>query len=514
MVEAGVCSHFFHIKSSKLRTDLAKSRPFGICQSCRSDKDSWVCLNCSEVYCGRDTQGHMLEHSTAKSHPIVASLASGQIWCYVCDEDFDVLVEKLSTEKTREKAEEVASSVRAVLQGRLKKDNKAVTMGKITSVPISKPGPEPSPVSIPLKGLCNMGNTCFFNSTLQCLSATTPLVDQANRLQAGPVGLAFNRTMQALRSKSGRDFRPSEIHSEVTRRYRQFKGFGQHDSHELLRCLVDAMATEETKAKVRPAVVEGVFGGELLSTVLCENCIRAGRGRAISRSVDPIMDISLEMSRKAGKQPTDMADLIGNYRLDIEPEDFSSTAKQFTGLEPALNQDLGSLAGVESCLTAFTRCESMADRDNLYDCSRCRGKSRAIRRLLIARPPEVLALHLKRFSSSGRSAIKLTSFVSYPPTLDISPFCIQTPGVHIPAYRLYALSVHSGGLNGGHYVAYVQQQGGDWYYCSDSHVSKVKDSEVLRQQAYVLFYQAQSPLTPTLPTSPSTEQPEEHMERE
>lgn len=454
----------------------------------------------------------MLEHSKEKSHPIAASLGSGQIWCYLCDEDFDELIEKFSTQKTKEKAEEVASSVRSVLQGRLKKDNKSLPAAQLSSVPISKTTSEPSPVSIPLKGLCNMGNTCFFNSALQCLSATVPLVEQAARLQAGPVGSAFNRTIQALNSKSGRDFRPSEIHSEVIRRFRQFKGFGQHDSHELLRCLVDAMATEESKAKVRPAVVEGVFGGELLSTVMCENCSNEGRNRAISRSVDPIMDISLEMSRKTGKQTADMAGLIANYRLDIAPEDFSTTAKQLTGFEPTLNQDLGNLASLESCLTAFTRCESMVDRDNLYDCGRCKGKSRAIRRLLIAKLPEVLVLHLKRFSSSGRSAVKLTSFVSYPHILDISRFCVQTPGVNIPLYRLYALSVHSGGLNGGHYVAYVQQ-GGDWYYCSDSHISRVRDTEVLRQQAYVLFYQAQSPSLPT-PIPPLSEPSEEHMERE
>jgi ubiquitin C-terminal hydrolase len=457
----------------------------------------------------------MLEHYKEKNHHMVVSLGSGQMWCYTCDEDFDALIDRFSLEKNKEKAEELVNGIRSLLQGRLKK---ATQSGKLPSKPVSKPANEPLPISSPLKGLTNMGNTCFFNSTLQCLNSTVPLTQQAHRLQAGPVCAAFNRTIQALMSKGGRDYRPSEIHSEVIRRFRQFKGFGQHDSHELLRCLVDAMATEETKASVRPAVVEGVFGGELLSTVLCENCIREGKGRAISRSTDPIMDISLEMSRKTGKQPTDLTDLMSNYRLDIEVEDFSGTTKRFAGAEPALNQEIGSLASLESCLAAFTRCEPMTDRDNLYDCSRCKVKSRAIRRLLMAKPPEVLVLHLKRFSSSGRHAVKLTSFVSYPHTLDISPYCIQTSETPIPLYRLYAISVHSGGLNGGHYVAYVQQ-GGEWYYCSDSHVSKVRDTEVLRQQAYVLFYQAQSPINPYSlsqipPVSLSPEPSEEHIERE
>lgn len=88
-------------------------------------------------------------------------------------------------------------------------------------------------------------------------------------------------------------------------------------------------------------------------------------------------------------------------------------------------------------------------------------------------------------------------------------------------YGLYAVVVHSGSLHGGHYTAYVRQRpvqldqtganqmaqpvnatydrkrvydvkaadNGEWYYTSDSHVSRCRFSEVQRCQAYLLFYE-------------------------
>ena len=444
----------------------------------------------------------MLEHYSEKQHPMVVSLGSSQVWCYVCDEDFDVLMDRFNTDKNRKKAESLLSDIRTVLHSHSKK-----------SLPVSIPPPlssaSLSSVSPPIKGLNNMGNTCFFNSALQCLNATVPLVESCGELRGGAVCSAFARTIwSGMRGKSGRDYRPAELHTEIVRRFRQFKGYGQHDSHELLRCLLDAMATEENKAKIQPSIIENVFKGELISSVLCENCGIQGGNRAMSRSIDPIMDLSLEMTRKSQKSTPDFGSLLRNYRLDIDESDFMTSGKRMSGQEPELNPDLTvNMSSVEGCLAAFTRCELMADRENLYSCDRCKGKSRAIRRLLIARPPEILVIHLKRFSTTGRHSTKLTSFVSYPAVLDITSYCVSAE--HPVRYSLYAISVHSGGINGGHYVAYVKH-GGEWYHCSDSHVSKVRDTEVLRQQAYILFYQSTAYEPRPSPTLSTTT--EEHID--
>jgi ubiquitin carboxyl-terminal hydrolase 4/11/15 len=58
-------------------------------------------------------------------------------------------------------------------------------------------------------------------------------------------------------------------------------------------------------------------------------------------------------------------------------------------------------------------------------------------------------------------------------------------------YDLYAIMVHSGGMGGGHYIAYARHEtsaGPKWFYFSDSYWKEVSISSVAKAQAYMLFY--------------------------
>merc|ERR1712110_1097716 len=54
-------------------------------------------------------------------------------------------------------------------------------------------------------------------------------------------------------------------------------------------------------------------------------------------------------------------------------------------------------------------------------------------------------------------------------------------------YSLYAVVMHSGNLQGGHYTAFVKKSG-EWFSCNDHTIKKISKSEVLGSQAYLLFY--------------------------
>ena len=63
----------------------------------------------------------------------------------------------------------------------------------------------------------------------------------------------------------------------------------------------------------------------------------------------------------------------------------------------------------------------------------------------------------------------------------------------MPAYRLIGVVAHHGTtLSGGHYTCDVRAPGteGGWFHCDDSNVKRVPLAEVLKRQAYVLFYAA------------------------
>ncbi|CAL5395020.1 unnamed protein product [Camellia sinensis] len=79
------------------------------------------------------------------------------------------------------------------------------------------------------------------------------------------------------------------------------EGYQQHDSHELLRCLLDGLCAEELNARKQttslengissnlgPTFVDGIFGGQLSSTVSCLEC---GHSSTVFK---PFLDLSLQ----------------------------------------------------------------------------------------------------------------------------------------------------------------------------------------------------------------------------
>jgi ubiquitin C-terminal hydrolase len=80
--------------------------------------------------------------------------------------------------------------------------------------------------------------------------------------------------------------------------------------------------------------------------------------------------------------------------------------------------------------------------------------------------------------------------------LDAAPYLAEArPGGAAGAapalYRLRAVVVHSGGLNGGHYTAFVRRDGDGWWAASDRSVRRASEEEALGAEAgaYLLFFE-------------------------
>ncbi|CAJ0957741.1 unnamed protein product, partial [Mesorhabditis belari] len=191
-------------------------------------------------------------------------------------------------------------------------------------------------------------------------------------------------------------------------------------------------------------------------------------------------------------------------------------------------------------------CQSYNVKNGLK--STAKKKQKAIKRYLIWEPPAILTLHLKRFSQTqfGRGGLqKISGHIDFPEIFDIAPFCCKNVGRVAPCqkkilYSVYAIVCHSGTMHGGHYIAYVKSRAripqaklfvecarlqcadelsnsnaeqvqekreeiegelqkladttvqppeGQWYYISDSTVSRVSKEKALGSEAYILFYE-------------------------
>lgn len=139
------------------------------------------------------------------------------------------------------------------------------------------------------------------------------------------------------------------------------------------------------------------------------------------------------------------------------------------------------------CMEAFTK-EEVLDGDEMPTCARCKTRRRCTKFFSLYKLPKVLVVHLKRFSPTERFRSKLSSTVTFPLTsLDVSRFS-DSPGRS--TYSCYAVSNHSGTLYSGHYTAYAKNpKTCEWHYFNDSRVSKSSTSNVISNEAYLLFFE-------------------------
>ncbi|XP_068599425.1 ubiquitin carboxyl-terminal hydrolase 1 [Brachionichthys hirsutus] len=113
----------------------------------------------------------------------------------------------------------------------------------------------------------------------------------------------------------------------------------------------------------------------------------------------------------------------------------------------------------------FASVERIVGEDK-YFCETCHHYTEAERSLLFDKTPEVVTIHLKRFSANS-SALgpfgglsKVNTPLQTPLTLSLEEWCTRPSPAEARRYRLFAVVMHSGvTISSGHYTAFVRMSG-------------------------------------------------------
>ncbi|KAL4897954.1 hypothetical protein BDV59DRAFT_190716 [Aspergillus ambiguus] len=149
---------------------------------------------------------------------------------------------------------------------------------------------------------------------------------------------------------------------------------------------------------------------------------------------------------------------------------------------------------LNECLDEFNKEEILSENDAWY-CPRCKEHRRASKKFELWKTPDILVMHLKRFSASRGFRDKLDVLVDFPVEgLDMSGRVEAPEEGESLIYDLFAVDNHYGGLGGGHYTAYAKNfMTGQWNEYNDSSVSRPLDPQsVVTSSAYLLFYRRRS----------------------
>ncbi|XP_039266977.2 ubiquitin carboxyl-terminal hydrolase 32-like [Styela clava] len=179
-------------------------------------------------------------------------------------------------------------------------------------------------------GLSNIGNTCFMNSGLQCISNTRPLtqyfmmnkhfyeLNRSNPLgMKGHIAKRYGDLVQELWSGKSKSTAPLKLRWTISKYAPRFNGFSQHDSQELLSFLLDGLHEDLNRVEEKPyvelkdsdgrpdeevaqeawenhlmrnqSVIVDLFHGQIRSQVRCMEC------NNLSVRFDPFTFLSLPL---------------------------------------------------------------------------------------------------------------------------------------------------------------------------------------------------------------------------
>ncbi|KAJ7625489.1 ubiquitin carboxyl-terminal hydrolase 4 [Roridomyces roridus] len=363
-------------------------------------------------------------------------------------------------------------------------------------------------ISVGTSGLKNLGNTCYMNAPIQCLSATFPFaqffangrwksaVNTLNPMGSkGYLSGAFAKLVHTMWSGDLPYIVPIEFRKAVCHLNSQYNGSNQHDSQEFLSFLLDGIHEDLNRLLVQPTFT------------------RTPEQEAELERLGP--QIASEQEWRLWKTRNDsvIVDFFqGQFRNRLQCltcNTTSTTYNVFSILQLPIPHGKSSKVPLQSCIDAFFNTEIL-EKEDAWDCPKCKTKRRAAKQLSLARLPPILVIHLKRFEANGRFSDKIDTFVDYPlKSLDLTnfmppplppgadksqlnggvPMSPDDPRAQMPPYKynLYGVTNHSGNLTSGHYTAFIADRDG-WKSCDDSSIRPVDEKQVVNQRAYVLFY--------------------------
>lgn len=222
------CPHVVSGVGRLFAHDLRQLLQNSSCDVCRvtgKKANLWLCLypDCYMLGCAEGLADHSTQHNKDQpDHPIQLNIMSWRAWCYSCKEEVNLARNK--------------PPVRGVLGFA---DRNSVL------------GQKGSPAR-GLVGLSNLGNTCYMNAALQCLSNTPALTqyfmdcpELIPRDLKPNLSLAYRNLMLDLWCGTPSGYvEPSGVLHSIKSVFPAFRGFQQHDSQEFLRCMMDQLHKE------------------------------------------------------------------------------------------------------------------------------------------------------------------------------------------------------------------------------------------------------------------------------
>lgn len=387
-------------------------------------------------------------------------------------------------------------------------------------VPYVPPKLRPHSMTLPKTGLINFGVTCYMNSILQALSATTPLTalflqddfkraKQANwKGSKGVMPELYANLMRSLWKGDVSSIKPTTFKNFCGRLNSSWTGAAQQDAKEFFDFLIEFLHQD----------LNVNWQGSILHELTAEQ--EAARER-----MPKVLASKREWARYAHREFSSVSELFGGQTMShlkcLTCGFMSTTWEFFTSISVEIPPS-GS-ATLAQCLSAFCREEKISGAE-AWRCPRCKEFRDATKRITITRAPTYLVIHFKRFrSTSFNKTEKVHTVIDFPlRDFSLDPWMLPRPGAEEQAqiqqlarpeelrpelgmmapytYDAYAVLRHIGrDIGSGHYTTAAKDRAKGrerWWLYNDTRITGLEPEgrdRLQDREAYIVFYERVAP---------------------
>lgn len=356
-----------------------------------------------------------------------------------------------------------------------------------------------------ITGLANLGNTCFINACIQCLSHTYELNDflskedgeykkHLNNKPESVLLVEWDDLRKLMWSQNcvispGRFINTIQRIAKITNRD-LFTGWSQNDLPEFLLFLFDSFHSALTREVIMD-IKGNIKTKKDEMGKACYEMMKTQYTKDYSEFLNIFFGIHVSVLTSVvekDKQLTGNGEDI-NY-LSLRPEPYMLIHLPIPSKEEVNIRNTDKNVTLFDCFNK--QCESeILEGDNAWFNEKENKKQNVNKRLLFWSLPNIMIIDIKRFitSMNGRSK-KNQQFIDIPiNNVDFSKY-VEGYAKETYIYDLYAICNHHGQIDGGHYSATIKTSNGKWYNFNDTQVTEilVNDNIISGNTPYCLFY--------------------------
>ncbi len=324
------------------------------------------------------------------------------------------------------------------------------------------------------KGLINLGNTCYMNSVLQCLShlivfhpKNENFYNECSGHTDDLISEWFNFQREMWSNENNNVLTPINLLRKFMvickKKNIYFENFMQNDVDEFLTLFLD-----------------------LLHQCIKKEVIMTRKNNSNKNETSKIVDKGFTTWKKFYEN--DYSYIINNFHsqllsMTICPECYYYTSShdpiQIISLEIPVNSE-----SLNDCLDHYTQ-KIILDESNLWKCDKCNKSVQPHKKTILFKTSDTIIIVLKRYSLTK----KIDKFIQYPLQLNLEKYNKNYGTSKTNNYNLSGFCIHNGGLNGGHYYAVCKNIfDNKWYEYNDTSVNKINNDKILEYKPYLLFY--------------------------